>query len=78
MHNCDPVKSMQWNGSGCGERINQTGNGGRRGEENVATTTVEKLKDYVFNTPSDPLRSVECVAQRCELIDRNLALLQKA
>ena len=44
----------------------------------VATTTVEKLKDYVFNTPSDPLRSVECVAQRCELIDRNMALLQKA
>lgn len=43
----------------------------------VATTTVEKLKDYVFQTPSDPLRSVECVAQRCELIDRNLALLRE-
>lgn len=43
----------------------------------VATTTVEKLKDYVFNTPSDPLRSVECVAQRCELIDSNMALLQE-
>ncbi|MGN0168612.1 MAG: glycosidase [Acetatifactor sp.] len=43
----------------------------------VATTTVEKLKDYVFHTPSDPLRSVECVAQRCELIDRNLALLRE-
>ena len=44
----------------------------------VATTTVEKLKDYVFHTPSDPLRSVECVAQRCELIDRNMALFQKS
>lgn len=43
----------------------------------VATTTVEKLKDYVFNTPSDPLRSVECVAQRCELIDSNMALLRE-
>ncbi len=42
----------------------------------VATTTVEKLLDYAFNTPADPLRSRDCVAQRCELIDRNLALLE--
>lgn len=42
----------------------------------VATTTIEKLKDYVFNTPSDPGRSVECVAQRCELIRKNLELLR--
>lgn len=42
----------------------------------VATTTVERLKDYVFNTPSDPLRSVECVAQRCELIEKNLEILK--
>lgn len=41
----------------------------------VATTTIEKLTDYVFNTPEDPGRSVECVAQRCELIDKNLRLL---
>ncbi|MCM1117966.1 MAG: glycosidase [bacterium] len=41
----------------------------------VATTTVDKLIDYVFHTPEDPLRSVECVAQRCELIGRNLELL---
>lgn len=41
----------------------------------VATTTVEKLCDYVFNTPKDARRSVECVKQRCELIDRNLKLL---
>lgn len=40
----------------------------------VATTTKEKLIDYVFNTPSDPLRSVECVKQRCELIAKNLEL----
>lgn len=42
----------------------------------VAATTIDKLKDYVFNTPADPGRSVECVAQRCELIGKNLALLQ--
>ena len=41
----------------------------------VATTTIDKLKDYVFNTPSDPGRSVECVAQRCELIRKNMELL---
>ena len=43
----------------------------------VATTTVDKLIDYVFNTPSDPLRSVECVAQRCDLIRRNLEFLSE-
>lgn len=41
----------------------------------VATTTVDKLIDYVFNTPIDPLRSVECVAQRCDLIKKNLEFL---
>lgn len=43
----------------------------------VATTTVEKLMDYCFNTPKDPLRSVDCVKQRIELIDSNLKLLGK-
>ena len=42
----------------------------------VATTTVEKLVDYVFHTPSDPGKSVECVAQRCGLIEKNLAFLK--
>ncbi len=41
----------------------------------VATTTVEKLLDYVFNTPRDALRSVACVKQRCDLIAKNLELL---
>lgn len=41
----------------------------------VATTTLEKLTDYVFNTPSDPLRSVKCVEQRCEMIRKNLEYL---
>ena len=43
----------------------------------VATTTVEKLKDYVFNTPEDKLRSADCVKQRCELIGRNLEVLKR-
>ena len=42
----------------------------------VTTTTIDKLTDYVFNTPEDPLRSVECVAQRCEFIEKNLELLR--
>lgn len=43
----------------------------------VAVTTIDKLLDYVFNTPKDPLRSVECVAQRCDLIQKNLEFLKK-
>lgn len=38
----------------------------------VATTTVEKLLDYVFNTPEDGVRSKVCVEQRCRLIEKNL------
>ena len=43
----------------------------------VASTTIDKLMDYTFNTPSDPLRSVDCVKQRCELISKNLEFLGK-
>ena len=43
----------------------------------VATTTVEKLTDYVFSTPADPLRSVDCVKQRIDLIRKNKQLLGK-
>lgn len=39
----------------------------------VASTTIEKLIDYTFNTPEDPRRSPDCVKQRCELIAKNLA-----
>lgn len=42
----------------------------------VATTTVDRLLDYVFRTPQDPHRSVECVAQRCDLIHKNLEYLK--
>ncbi|MFT4143546.1 MAG: glycosidase [Mobilitalea sp.] len=43
----------------------------------VATTTIHKLVDYVFNTPSDPLRSVDCVQQRCDFIKKNLNFMGK-
>jgi 4-O-beta-D-mannosyl-D-glucose phosphorylase len=39
----------------------------------VATSTVERLLDYVKNTPPDGGRSAICVAQRIALIERNLA-----
>ena len=44
----------------------------------VAATDVDRLCDYVFNTPADPLRSPDCVRQRAELIRRNLAFLRGA
>ncbi|MGF7396351.1 glycoside hydrolase family 130 protein [Thermoanaerobacterium thermosaccharolyticum] len=40
----------------------------------VATTTVDRLLDYAFNTPPDALRSIDCVKQRKELIKKNLEL----
>ncbi len=41
----------------------------------VATTTIERLVDYAFHTPADPLRSLDCAKQRGELIERNEQLL---
>ncbi|MGE6577752.1 glycoside hydrolase family 130 protein [Paenibacillus xylanexedens] len=43
----------------------------------VATTTLEKLVDYTFNTPADPYRSLDCASQRGQLIEQNEQLLQK-
>ena len=42
----------------------------------VATSTVDRLLDYAFNTPKDPLRSFECVKQRNCLIDKNIEYLK--
>lgn len=42
----------------------------------VATTTVERLVDYVINTPEDGLRSAASVQQRNRLIQANLNLLE--
>ncbi len=38
----------------------------------VATTTLDKLLDYVMNTPEDGLRSAVCVKQRISLIQKNI------
>ncbi|MCR5677353.1 MAG: glycosidase [Agathobacter sp.] len=44
----------------------------------VATMSLERLMDYVFQTPEDPGRSTLCVEQRIELIKKNLELLAEA
>jgi len=43
----------------------------------VAETDIGRLCDYLLNTPKDPLRSPDCVKQRCELIRKNLEYLKK-
>lgn len=43
----------------------------------VATSTIDKLLDYVINTPEDGLRSAASVKTRNELIAKNLAILKK-
>lgn len=43
----------------------------------VATTTKDKLMDYVFHTSQDPLRSALCVKQRYELIAKNIELITR-
>ena len=40
----------------------------------AAGTTLDRLIDYVFNTPQDPGHSTACVRQRIELIEKNEAL----
>lgn len=43
----------------------------------VATSTIEKLLDYVLNTPPDAGQTFDCVEQRIALIQRNQAFLQR-
>lgn len=43
----------------------------------VAVTDLKRLKDFVFRTPEDPLRSADCVKQRCDLIQKNLKFLKE-
>ena len=42
----------------------------------VATTDIDRLTEYVFSTPADPGRSVDCVKQRIDFIRGNLAYLR--
>ncbi len=43
----------------------------------VATTTIDKMLDYVFNTPEDAGRSAASVQQRIDLINQNLKFLKR-
>lgn len=43
----------------------------------AATSPLDRLVDYVMNTPEDPGRSSACVQQRIELIQKNLDWLKK-
>jgi 4-O-beta-D-mannosyl-D-glucose phosphorylase len=43
----------------------------------VATSTVDRLLDYVLNTPEDGLRSAASVQERIRLIEKNLKILKK-
>lgn len=43
----------------------------------VATSSIDQLVDYTFNTPADPMRSLECAQQRKDLIKQNLKLIQE-
>ena len=44
----------------------------------VATTTVDRLLDYVLNTPPDGLTTGNSVKTRVDLISKNLKLMQKS
>jgi len=41
----------------------------------VATSSVDRMLDYVLHTPEDPLRSYACVQQRYSLIEKNLKIM---
>lgn len=41
--------------------------------QHVATSTLDRLIDYVTNTPPDALTSSACINQRLDLIERNLS-----
>jgi len=41
----------------------------------VATTTIEKITDYILNTPEDAGRTQLCAEQRDKMIEKNLKLL---
>jgi 4-O-beta-D-mannosyl-D-glucose phosphorylase len=43
----------------------------------VATTTVDRLLEYVMNTPPDAMQSYSCVRQRREMITRNLDAIKE-
>ena len=69
------VFSSGWVARGNGELFVYYGSSDTR--MHVATTTVEKMLDYVVHTPEDGLRSASCVAQRIDLINKNLEVMKR-
>ncbi len=45
--------------------------------QHVARTTIDRLLDYVKNTPPDPYRSYACVQQRIDLVNKNMPVLKE-
>ncbi|MEM1320529.1 MAG: glycosidase [Bacteroidota bacterium] len=43
----------------------------------VATTTMDRLLDYILNTPEDAGRTYDCVQQRIKLIEKNKRLMKR-
>jgi 4-O-beta-D-mannosyl-D-glucose phosphorylase len=43
----------------------------------VATSTIDQLMDYVFNTPHEVYRSNDSTKQRQQLIDQNMTYLKE-
>ena len=43
----------------------------------VVTTTVDRLLDYVLNTPPDTLTSAGNVKERNKLIEKNLKIMKR-
>jgi len=43
----------------------------------VAVSSIDRLLDYVNNTPEDPLTSFKCVQQRVKMIDKNLQVIKR-
>ncbi len=68
------VFSNGWVARGNGELFVYYGSSDTR--MHVATTTVEKMLDYVMHTPEDGLRSAGCVAQRTDLISKNIKVMK--
>jgi 4-O-beta-D-mannosyl-D-glucose phosphorylase len=68
------VFSNGWVARGNGELFVYYGSSDTR--MHVATTTVEKMLDYVMHTPEDGLRSAGCVAQRMNLINKNIEVMK--
>ncbi|OON97668.1 MAG: hypothetical protein ATN31_07925 [Candidatus Epulonipiscioides saccharophilum] len=44
----------------------------------VVSITIDSLLDYIFNTPKNAFRSILCVSNRCEMIQKNLEIMDNS